>query len=165
MLASRIFSLVFRLAEFVCAAIVLGIVSWFLHQRNKYGIGPLGRSIYTEVIAALSIPVSLIWMIPTKASMANHVADLFFSLAWFAAFGCLINWYYSINCGSIWYWEGIYLHGNYCGKWNAAQAFSFLSGIFWFASFLLGIFTYDKLRRNATVDGTTHGRRWGRSRV
>ncbi|KAF2255070.1 integral membrane protein [Trematosphaeria pertusa] len=165
MIVSRMVSLFLRFAQFVCSAIVLGLVAYFLHQRDKYGVGPLGRSIYTEIVAALSVIFSLIWMIPTTSSIINYATDLFFSAAWFAAFGALVDWYYDVNCGSIWHWGGIrFRGGNYCSKWNAAQAFSFLAAIFWFASFLLGIIVYHKLSRPVATDGT-HGRRWRRSHV
>jgi hypothetical protein len=90
MLLSRAFSIFLRFGEFVCAAVVLGIISWFLHQYDKYGAGPLGREVYTEVIAGLSVIFSLVWLLPTTASMLHYPADLFFSAAWFAAFGALV---------------------------------------------------------------------------
>lgn len=83
MIVSRMVSLFLRFAQFVCSAIVLGLVAYFLHQRDKYGVGPLGRSIYTEIVAALSVIFSLIWMIPTTSSIINYATDLFFSAAWF----------------------------------------------------------------------------------
>lgn len=154
MLVSRVVSLLLRLAQFVSSAIVLGIVAYFLYQRDHYGVGPLARTIYTEVVAALSVIFSLIWMIPTTSSIIGYSSDLFFTAAWFAAFGVLVNWYNSINCGSIWNWGGITLRGDYCGKWNAAQAFSFLAAIFWFASFILGLITYHRLSTQVTTDGS-----------
>ncbi|PSN70405.1 hypothetical protein BS50DRAFT_632295 [Corynespora cassiicola Philippines] len=165
MIFSRLASIILRFAQFVCAAIVLGLVAYFLHQRDEYGVGPLGRSIYTVIIAALSVICSLLWMIPTTSSIISYASDLFFSAAWFAAFGVLVNYYRRVNCGSIWAWDGItFRRGNTCGQWNAAQAFSFLSAIFWFASFLLGIIVYHRLSRGhpVTTDGS---RRWHRSRV
>lgn len=83
MIVSRVLSLILRVAQFVFAGIVLGLASWFLYQRTHYHAGPLGRTIYTLVIAALSVIASLVWMIPTKSSIASYAGDLFFSLAWF----------------------------------------------------------------------------------
>jgi hypothetical protein len=83
MIVSRMVSIALRAAQFVFAAIVLGLTAYFLHQRNHYGIGPLGRTIYTLVIAALSVIASLIWMIPTKSSIAGYGSDFFFTAAWF----------------------------------------------------------------------------------
>lgn len=83
MIVSRVVSLVLRVAQFVFAAIVLGLTAYFLHQRNKYGVGPFGRTIYTLIIASLSVIASLIWMIPTKSSIAGYGSDFFFTAAWF----------------------------------------------------------------------------------
>lgn len=167
MLFSRLASLILRFAQFVCAAVVLGLTAYFLHQRDKYGVGPLARTIYSIVVASISVILALIWMIPTTSSIINYAADFVFSAAWFAVFGLLVDYFDDISCGSIWYWEGIRFRGNNtCGQWNAAQAFSFLSAIFWFASFILGVITYHRLsRRPVATDGTRH-RRWPRrSRV
>lgn len=87
MIVSRVVSIFLRFGQFVCAAVVLGLVAHFLDQRNKYGIGPLGRSIYTIVIASISVLFSLVWLIPTTASMLHYPFDLLMSAAWFAAFG------------------------------------------------------------------------------
>lgn len=164
MIVSRAVSIFLRFGEFVCAAVVLGIISWFLHQYDKFGIGPLGREVYTVIIAALSVIFSIVWLIPTTGSMLHYPADLFLAAAWFAAFGVLVNWIEKINCGGIFHWGGILARGSYCGKWKAAEAFSFIGACFWFASFLLGVYVYHKLSRPATVDGAGR-RRWGRSRV
>ncbi|KAF2729147.1 integral membrane protein [Polyplosphaeria fusca] len=165
MIVSRAFSIFLRFGELVCAAVVLGIISWFLHQYDKYGVGPLGREIYTIIIAGLSVLFAVVWLIPTTASMLHYPADLFLSAAWFAAFGALVNWIERLSCGGIFHWGGILARGSYCGKWKAAEAFSFIGACFWFASFLLGVYVYHKLGHSqATVDGTRR-RRWHRSRV
>jgi len=167
MIVSRTLSIFLRFGQFVSAAVVLGLVAHFLHQRDKYGVGPLGRSIYTVVIASLSILFSLVWLVPTTASMLNYPFDLLLSAAWFAAFGVLVNWVDRINCGRIWYWGDISFRSNNCGQWKAAQAFSFISAVFWFASFVLGVIVYHKLTRGTVVtDGTRSRRSWRhRSRV
>ncbi|KAH7010719.1 hypothetical protein B0J12DRAFT_747482 [Macrophomina phaseolina] len=90
-------SLALRVAQFVCAAIVLGLCAYFLHQRDEHGLGPLGRTIYAEIIAALLVIFSLIWIIPTTSSIINYATDLFFSAAYE---GC----------------KGIEFRGNYYGK-------------------------------------------------
>ncbi|KAF2264367.1 integral membrane protein [Lojkania enalia] len=155
MILSRAFSIFFRFGEFVCAAVVLGIVAYFINQYDEFGVGPLGREIYAIVIASLSVLFSLIWMIPTTASMMHYPIDLLFSAAWFAAFGVLVNWINRVNCGGIFHWGGITRRGSYCGQWKAAEAFSFISAIFWLASFLLGVVVYHKLRRDpVATDGS-----------
>ncbi|KAF2007207.1 integral membrane protein [Amniculicola lignicola CBS 123094] len=165
MIVSRAFSLFFRFSEFVCAAVVLGIMAHFLNDYDKTHVGPLSREIYTTVIASLSVLFSVIWMIPTTHQFLHYPIDLFLSAAWFAAFGVLVNWIGRFNCGGAWYWGGIRRWNSYCGQWRAAEAFSFIGACFWFASFLLGVYVYHKLRQPMTLDGTRSRRRWHRSGV
>lgn len=61
--------------------------------------------------------------------------DVIISLAWFAAFGLLVNAINQLPCGSIWNWG--FVHDSVCGRWKAAEAFSFLSGIMWLVSALI----------------------------
>jgi hypothetical protein len=75
---------------------------------------------------------------------------LVFTAGWAAVFGLLVRWFNGANCGSAWNWTGFSLRrSNNCGQWRAAQAFSFLSMIFWFATFVLGIITVHRLSRRA----------------
>jgi hypothetical protein len=86
MMLSRAVSIFLRFGEFVCAAIVLGIMAYFLERRRSWR-GPMAREIYTVVIATLSVLFSLVWLIPTTSSMLHYPFDLLASAAWFAAFG------------------------------------------------------------------------------
>ncbi|OCL09559.1 hypothetical protein AOQ84DRAFT_375732 [Glonium stellatum] len=159
------FSLFLRFGEFVCAAVVMGIVAFFLHQHHKYNIGPEGREIYTEVIAVISVVLSLVWLLPFTSQFLHYPFDLIISAAWFAAFAALVNWIHRLNCGGIFHWAGL-TNGSYCGQWKAAEAFSFISACFWLASAILGWYVYHHLRdRAVATDSTTTRRRWGRSRV
>lgn len=69
--------------------------------------------------------------------------DVILGLAWFAAFGVLVD---ALEDSSCWYgpWEAIswdgrtYLsYNSSCARWKAAEAFSFLSAVFWLASGLV----------------------------
>jgi hypothetical protein len=162
MLFSRMASIFLRFGQFVSGAVVLGLMAHFVHQWDKYGIGPSGREIYTLVIAALSVLFSLIWLIPTTASMLHYPFDLVLSAAWFASFGALVNWIHKLHCGSAFHWGGL-TRGDYCGRWRASEAFAFISACFWFASFLLGVYVYHRVTPVATDGTRTSRRRWGRS--
>lgn len=75
-----------------------------------------------------------------------------FTAGWAAVFGLLVRYFNGVNCGSAWNWTGFSLsRSNYCGQWRAAQAFSFLSLVFWFATFVLGVLTVHRLNRRATA--------------
>ncbi|USP82693.1 hypothetical protein yc1106_09967 [Curvularia clavata] len=162
-----------RLAQFTCAAVVLGLAGYLLHLEYAHNIGgPFNRLIYSAIIAATSLIASLIWLISsTLTPVAHTIADLLFCGAWFAVFGLLQDWYEDVmRCGSKWDWNTMGLRDGLCGKWNAIQAFSFMAAIFWFASFVLGIMTWKKHgTAPAASDGapaTTGRKRWlGRSRV
>jgi hypothetical protein len=64
--------------------------------------------------------------------LTRALVDILISFAWFAAFGILVDYLHDLPCGSIWSWrfggDGI------CGRWKAAEAFSFLSAILWLVS-------------------------------
>lgn len=64
------------------------------------------------------------------------LVDIILSLAWFASFGLLVNALNDINCGGAFSWGGI-THNDICGRWRAAEAFSFLSAIIWLVSGIL----------------------------
>jgi hypothetical protein len=163
MIVTRLVSLILRAAQFVFAVIVLGLTAYFLHQRLSHGVGPLGRVIYTVIWSSLSIIFSVIWMIPTKSTIASYGSDLLFTAGWAAAFGVLVRYFNTQSCGSAWAWTGFSLRrSNACGQWKAAQAFSFLSLVVWFATFVLGVITYHRLSRQPVVNegpGKGFGRR------
>lgn len=88
MIFSRVFALGLRIAQFVFAVIVLGLTAYFLHARNKYGVGPFARLVYSVVWSSLSIIASVIWAIPTTSSMTGYGSDFrkFISLSTTEAF-------------------------------------------------------------------------------
>ncbi|KAF2826199.1 hypothetical protein CC86DRAFT_382271 [Ophiobolus disseminans] len=155
MIVSRVISLTLRIAQFVFAAVVLGLTSYFLYQRNRYSVGPFGRVVFSVIWSSLSIIFSIVWAIPTTSTMISYGSDLVFTAGWAAVFGLLVRWFNRAGCGSAWNWSGFSLsRSNSCGQWRAAQAFSFLSLVFWFATFLLGVITYHRLSRRAAPRGS-----------
>ena len=91
MAIDRILSFVLRAAELAFAAIVAGITGQYLHQNNGASSWSLGRWIYTEVVAALSIFFAIIWLFPFSGSFIHWPTDLVLSICWFVAFGLLVN--------------------------------------------------------------------------
>ena len=146
MIIFRLISMALRFAQFVCAAVVLAVSSYLLyHQQHKDHSGSYGRLIYSVIIAIVSTIVSLIWLLPTTSHIVNIVGDVLFCSAWCAVFGLLQDWYTSaMSCGSTWAWNEMGLRNGSCSRWNAAQAFSFLNVMFWFASFALGMLIWRK---------------------
>ena len=132
-----------------------------------------GRFIYTEVVAGLSILLSILWLFPFSGSFIHWPADLFISILWFVAFGLVVSWLNG-SCGNVFDWSGLTVRGgaNTCPEWKADIAFIFLSAILWLVSAILGIYWVHRHKRTAAT-GTTHttttrhtNRRWyRRSRV
>lgn len=83
-------NVILRAAELAFAAIVAGITGWILSRSSEDTKG-LGRFIYTEVIAAITILVALLWLIPFSSSFIHWPFDFFVSVCWFVAFGILVN--------------------------------------------------------------------------
>jgi len=166
MILSRFFSFFLRFAEFVCAAVVMGIVAWFLHLHHKQAIGPFGREIYTMVVAVVSLVLSLVWLLPFTSTFMHYPIDLFLTAAWFAAFAVLVNYIHKMDCGGIFHWAGLQ-HGGQCNQWKAAEAFSFISAILWFASALLSMWVFHRMTRGTTTAAAAprSRRRWGRRTV
>lgn len=91
MALDRIINIVLRAAELVFATIVAGVTGQHLHQYRHASDWSQGRWIYTEVIAALSMFFSLIWLVPFSWSFVHWPVDIILSLCWWAAFGLLVN--------------------------------------------------------------------------
>ncbi|KAL2261456.1 hypothetical protein VTK26DRAFT_4147 [Humicola hyalothermophila] len=162
MLIAGIASIILRLGELAFAAIVAGLNGDYLHATRGARSWDLGRFIYAEVVAGLSILFAVIWLFPFSSSFIHWPADLFFSICWFVAFGLLVDWLDG-GCGHVFDWEDISFHQTAsCAQWKATIAFAFLSAVFWLASAMLGIFW---VRRHVASDGYYHRRRWYRSRV
>jgi hypothetical protein len=186
MILVDLLSMILRLAELAFAAIVAGITGDYLHSVQGSSTWDQGRFIYTEVVAGLSILLSIIWLFPFSGSFIHWPADFFISVAWWVAFGLLVNFlngtcgYVSSNPLSnpshritadvgiphsyVFDWNGISFNGtDTCPKWKADIAFVFLSALCWLVSALLGIYWVH--RRTAPAATTTRRRWYRRSRV
>ncbi|KAI1501925.1 marvel domain-containing protein [Biscogniauxia marginata] len=164
MIITDLFATILRLAELAFAAIVAGINGEYLHLVRRTSSWSQGRFIYAEVVAGISLFLSLIWLIPFSSSFIHWPIDLIVSICWFIAFGLLENYLDdTLNgaCGYVFNWSGVSFYGSdQCGKWKAVLAFAFLSAICWLVSSIIG-FLWVRDRE------TRHYRRrtWGRSRV
>ncbi|KAL2196584.1 membrane-associating domain-containing protein [Corynascus similis CBS 632.67] len=164
MILADLLSIVLRLAELAFAAIVAGLNGDYLNSVHDADSWQLGRQIYTEVVAGVSILFAIVWLFPFSGSFIHWPADFIISVAWFVAFGLLVDWLDG-NCGDVFDWDGISFRGTAsCSQWKATIAFAFLSAICWLASAILGI--YWVRRHTAAVDsGYYRRRRWYRSRI
>ncbi|KAL1855393.1 hypothetical protein VTK73DRAFT_8545 [Phialemonium thermophilum] len=162
MILVDLLSMILRLAELAFAAIVAGLTGDYLHSVRGSSSWDQGRFIYTEVVAGLSILLSLLWLFPFSGSFIHWPADVVISICWWVVFGLLVNFLHG-NCGYVFNWYGINFDGhNTCPQWKADIAFAFLSALCWLVSAFLGIYW---VHRRVAPDGTYHRRRWYRSRV
>lgn len=100
MILVDLFSMILRLAELAFAAIVAGLTGYYLHSVKGASSWSQGRFIYTEVVAGLSILLSIIWLFPFSGSFIHWPVDLIISICWWASFGLLVN-YLNGGCGYV----------------------------------------------------------------
>ena len=116
-------------------ATIAGLIGTYL-ANSKDAITSQPRFVYSIVVAALSIFLSIIWLIPFGSSIVHYPTDLIMFLLWIIVYGLMVSFIAPLNCGSIWAWGDITQQGT-CQKWKAAIVFSFLSAVFWFVSALV----------------------------
>ncbi|KAJ5280117.1 hypothetical protein N7478_005489 [Penicillium angulare] len=162
-IVSRLVSIPLRIVEIAFAAVVAGIIGHYLASFHQIDPWPQARWIYAEVIAALSILLALIWLIPFSSGFFSWPLDILISFAWFASFGILVDGIKHLPCGSVWRWS--FRGDSVCMRWKTAEAFSFLSAIFWLLSALVGIWFTFRARDNASSNDSGRRRLWNRSRA
>lgn len=91
MILTDLVGMILRLAELAFAAIVAGINGHYLHRVQGVDSWSVGRFIYTEVVAGISIFLALIWLFPFSGSFVHWPVDIVISICWFAAFGLIVN--------------------------------------------------------------------------
>ena len=110
---------------------MLGINSWYLSHYNDTPVYPQARLIYVEIIAGLAIPLANLfaWMYDCFPRFLTLV-NLFFSLAFFAAFGLLIEF----NRDKNWLGWQTDVGKHYRPCWKAIESFCFIGAFFWLCS-------------------------------
>ena len=98
MILVDIISIILRVAELAFASIVAALNGRFLHAARGNSPWDLGRHIYTEVVAGLSILFAIVWLFPFSSSFIHWPMDLVISVMWFVSFGLLVNWLHGV-CG------------------------------------------------------------------
>ncbi|KAH3950198.1 hypothetical protein HBH98_021440 [Parastagonospora nodorum] len=167
MILPRLLSLSLRATQFLTSTIVLALAATILSTRHTYPSEDalFARLIYILIIAALSLVLSLPWILPTTNAIVHWGADLLLAAAWFAVFGILQGWFSGwLRCGGGWADMWRWGPGNKCGMWDAAQAFSFLAAVAWFVSFILGLLVWAKRDKGVVAGqagaGTAGRRQW-----
>ncbi|KAF4125775.1 Membrane-associating domain [Geosmithia morbida] len=159
----RIASIILRIAEIGFGAVVAGVNGDIIDAWTDAGADSwsMGRFIYTEVVAGLSILLSILRLIPLSWTFTHWHADLIISLCWWAAFGLLVDQLDQGACGGAFDWDNISLRGDPCGKFKAVVAFTFLSALVWLVSAIIGFFWTEKRVARSEMAGLRR-RRWHR---
>ncbi|KAI5304229.1 hypothetical protein KEM56_006713, partial [Ascosphaera pollenicola] len=120
--------------------VIVGIVGLFLYDFKGL---PLSRLVYVEIVAASSLLFSAICIVPLQVRKL-WPADIFFALAWFAAFGLLMGYHEKFadpdgNCPrekqtSV---GGVAVRAPTCVQWEVTELFAFISGAVLLASAFL----------------------------
>ncbi|KAH8820858.1 integral membrane protein-like protein [Xylogone sp. PMI_703] len=159
MLFEDLLSFCLRVGELAFSTIVAGLTGDYLHRTRHASSYANRYFIYTEVVAAIGILTSLLFLLPFATTFIHWPIDFINFILFMVAFGLLTDWIGPMNCGSVWYWGDI-IGDSQCSKWKADIAFAFLASIFFLASCLLGLYVVYHLRR---TDRAGAGRyRWYR---
>jgi Membrane-associating domain len=139
--------------------IIVGIVGHFLNHYEDNNAYPNVRLVYTEVVAALSMLCSILWMVFWTTKSYNIGGDLFISLAWFAAFGSLIEYVDCHHCTTspfnIHYRNKI--GGGLCKEWRVAEELAFIMEILFLHTITTYAEFFSKRRSTNSSPGIVEG--------
>ncbi|KAG6010745.1 hypothetical protein E4U21_004133 [Claviceps maximensis] len=135
----RIAVFALRFLQFASSAVVTGITAYFIAESDTTTWN-LGRFIYTELIAALSLLTVIVCLLPFVESFFQVPIDIALSLLWWGVFGLLFN-FTGYPCGWIFEWMNIPApFDSQCAMFTASTAFSFAAAIFFIFSGVLNVF-------------------------
>ncbi|KAL2159083.1 hypothetical protein VTH06DRAFT_2842 [Thermothelomyces fergusii] len=92
MMLAGLLSIILRLGELALAAVIAGLNGDYLSSVHNADSWKLGRHIYTELVAGMSILFAIISLFLFGRSFVHWPADFAISAAWFVAFGLLVDW-------------------------------------------------------------------------
>lgn len=89
--AHQVFSVVFRIFEFVAAAIIVGFLAKYFNLIHSVNGTADSRVIYAISIASISVVASLIFVLPLRYSFSVFPLDLALFICWIVCFAFLID--------------------------------------------------------------------------
>lgn len=89
--ASKVASLLFRIGELICAAVVVGILGHYLSVIDDANVNADSRIVYGLSIGAISLFLSLVFMPPLKYSFWSFPIDYALFICWMVAFGLQVD--------------------------------------------------------------------------
>ena len=105
------------------------------------------RWIFTEVIAGISVILSILLLLPafTNKVRSGIAIDFLMFVAWIAAFALMVNQISPVHCGELWYLDYL-THGDTCDLWKVAVSFTLASGVAWLGSAIVVCFSQILLK-------------------
>ena len=86
----KVLSVLLRILQLACAAIVLGILGEFSHRANDNAVNIDNRIIYTMALAGICIIYTLLCVVPFKMQYLIFPMDFILFVMWLTAF-CLLE--------------------------------------------------------------------------
>lgn len=86
----RTINIIFRMLQLASATIIAIITGYFL-CKSDLGSWDLGRFIYTEVVAGISMCIAVLFLFPFVDTLPQIPVDVIVSLLWWTAFGLLFS--------------------------------------------------------------------------
>ncbi|KAH7319623.1 hypothetical protein B0I35DRAFT_429426 [Stachybotrys elegans] len=180
--AHKFLSVILRVCEIGCGAIVMGILGHFTYILGDYNAHADGRIVYAMVVAGLAIIYSFLLVLPFNVLFKAFPIDFILFVMWLIAFALLANragtcsgdWYWSYwfrywniydNFWDDWYEYNEYPGGSGCGFWRTVLAFSFIGMVLHLLSGILGAYVvqnYRRLRDGTPTPATRTERLFGR---
>jgi hypothetical protein len=91
MILADLISLCLRIGELAFSAVVAGLTGEYLHHTKGTSAWNKKRFIYTEVIAAIGILFSLLFLLPFAGSFIHWPVDFLLFVGFIVAFGLLAH--------------------------------------------------------------------------
>lgn len=130
---------------------MLSIIGYYIDPYVKSNTIPAKRFIFAMVWAILSIPISILEVIPERQRRKIRVpwpADFVLAIGWWAVFGLIVK---GIPCGGFF---SVAASGDvFCRNWKIVQWFSLLGGVAWLVTGLFGIQFVQARRRGGRGGG------------
>ncbi|RMJ17426.1 hypothetical protein CDV36_002886 [Fusarium kuroshium] len=155
----KVLSVILRLGQICCAAIVLGILARFSYLLTIRQVHEDGQLVYAMVVAGMSIIYSFLLCPPFRNLFMSFPCDFILFIMWLVAYCLLQTQSGTRTCSSTWYrnywgyywgsyWHvgrpGVNVHRAGCSHWRTVLAFSFIAWFAYLLSGILGIYVFHK---------------------
>ncbi|KAK2606233.1 hypothetical protein QQS21_003404 [Conoideocrella luteorostrata] len=145
---------ILRALQFASATVVTGVTGYFLYKSDA-SPWDLGRFIYTEVVASVSMLAVISTILPFVDAFVQIPLDIVLSLLWWAVFGLLFN-FLQFPCEWVFEWMNIAPFDQQCAKLNADAAFAFICAVFFMVSGILNVLIDRRQERQEESDVRKH---------